>query len=213
MVSTAVDSPPPTEALQQALLGVDRIQARAIVKDYSQDRSPFELVEELFVPVMEEIGQGWEAGEIALSQVYMSGQICAELADGLAWEASEKPWPQPPMAICVLEDYHLLGKQMVYSALKASGYDLIDYGRMDIDALLERVKKDGIQLLLVSALMLRAALRVKVLRARLQAEGLQVRLVVGGAPFRFDAKLWQEVGADAMARNTAEALTVVRELS
>lgn len=38
-----------------------------------------------------------------------------------------------------------------------------------------------------------------------------VRLRGGGAPFLFDENLWREVGADAMGRNAAEAVTLVSE--
>ncbi|MEG3637771.1 cobalamin B12-binding domain-containing protein [Magnetococcus sp. PR-3] len=203
----------PVAELQKALMQVDRVSARSILHTFAQHNSPTTVVESLLVPVLEEIGQGWEVGDVALSQVYMSGQVCEELANGLQWDNQEKPWPQPAMAICVLEDFHMLGKQMVYSALKASGYDLHDYGRMDLKGLVPRIKQDGISVMLVSALMLRSALRVADLRAKLNEEGLSVRIVVGGAPFRFDDQLWQEVGADAMARNTAEALQMVRSLS
>jgi trimethylamine corrinoid protein len=41
----------------------------------------------------------------------------------------------------------------------------------------------------------------------------QVRIVVGGAPFRFDAELWRQVGADAMGRTAADALDIVATLS
>nr|CRH06642.1 conserved protein of unknown function [Include Cobalamin B12-binding domain] [Candidatus Magnetococcus massalia] len=203
----------PIAPLTEALLHVDRVNARAILTSYASDNTPVAVVEQLLVPVLEQIGQGWEQGDVALSQVFMSGQVCEELANSLSWEDREKPWPQPPMAICVLEDFHMLGKQMIYSALKASGYDLIDYGRMELEPLIQRIRADGIQLMLISTLMLRSALRIADLKKRLDEEGLAVKLVVGGAPFRFDKALWQEMGADAMAMNTAEALTTVRRMS
>ena len=57
--------------------------------------------------------------------------------------------------------------------------------------------------------MLPSALQVREVRAGLWAAGANVRLIVGGAPFRLDAHLWQEVGADAMGRNAAEAVALV----
>lgn len=204
---------PSTAALERALLTMDRLQARAIVSDHIRTHSPLAVVEQLFVPVMERIGTAWEDGELSLSQVYLSGQLCQELAGGLEWQEAERPHSQPPMAIVVLEDYHMLGKQMVHSALRAAGYRILDYGRMEVDPLVRRVERDGIRLLLVSTLMLRAALRVKPLRERLNALGWPVKLLVGGAPFRFDRELWREVGADAMALNTAEALQMVRRFA
>ena len=117
------------------------------------------------------------------------------------------------MAIAVLEDYHLLGLRIVYSALRASGFSLLNYGRIDVEPLVARVRADDIRILLISTLMLPSALRVKDLKARLAAEGCSPRLIVGGAPFRFDDRLWQEVGADAVGATAAEAVAAVIRLA
>jgi methanogenic corrinoid protein MtbC1 len=45
---------------------------------------------------------------------------------------------QPSMALEVLEDSHVLGKRMVYATLRASGFDLKDYGRMEASGLVAR---------------------------------------------------------------------------
>ena len=84
---------------------------------------------------------------------------------------------------------------------------------MDMDQLVARVKADGIRILLISVLMLPSALRVRQLRERLEAEGCRPKLVVGGAPFRFDEQLWKEVGADAVGHTASEAIAVVTRLS
>ena len=119
----------------------------------------------------------------------------------------------PAMAIAGLEDYHLLGLRIVYSSLRASGFSLLNYGRIDLDGLVKRVKTDDIRILLVSVLMLPSALRIRQLRERLDAEGCRPKLLVGGAPFRFDEHLWREIGADAVGHTASEAVTAVMRLS
>ena len=57
--------------------------------------------------------------------------------------------------------------------------------------------------------MLRSALRVRALRAALDALGVHPFLIVGGAPFRFDAALWREVGADGCGHSASDAVTLV----
>ena len=52
-----------------------------------------------------------------------------ELVDTILPPADPSRTDLPPMAIAVLEDYHLLGLRVVYSALRASGYALQNYGR------------------------------------------------------------------------------------
>ena len=109
----------------------------------------------------------------------------------------------------VLSDYHMLGKRIVYSVMRASGFELFDYGRMDVDELVARALADKIRVLLISVLILPSALKVRDVCDRLKAAGSGIRVLVGGAPFLFDDRMWQEVGANAMGRSAAEAIAVV----
>jgi trimethylamine corrinoid protein len=117
------------------------------------------------------------------------------------------------MAIAVLEDHHLLGKRIVYAVLRASGCDLRDYGHgISVRDLCKRTLADDLEILLISTLMLRAALRVKDVTAHLASSGARTRVVVGGAPFLFDDELWREVGATAMGRSAGEAVGLIKRI-
>ncbi|HIE29714.1 TPA: hypothetical protein EYP66_20790 [Candidatus Poribacteria bacterium] len=117
------------------------------------------------------------------------------------------------MAIAVLEDYHLLGKRLVCTVLRSAGFDLLDYGHgITVDELVKRSIEDGIQILLISTLMLKSALRVKDATVKLHEAGADIKVVVGGAPFLLDHKLWQDVGADAMGRSASEAVEVIKQV-
>jgi methanogenic corrinoid protein MtbC1 len=197
------------DRFERALLSVDRLGARNILTESKADQTPIQLVESLVRPALERIGEGWEQGHVALSQVYMSGRMCEELVDSILPPGSSTRENQPKVAIAVLDDYHLLGKRIVYSALRASGFEILDYGQVEVDGLVRRVRDDGVQVLLISTLMLPSALHVRELRSRLDQVGLDVKIVVGGAPFRFDDQLWREVGADAMGRNASDAIGII----
>jgi methanogenic corrinoid protein MtbC1 len=83
---------------------------------------------------------------------------------------------------------------------------------ISVDVLVQKVKQENISILLVSTLMLRSALQVKDLKGRLKEAGLNVKIVVGGAPFLLDPGLWMEVGADAMATTPSEAIRVIKQI-
>jgi len=193
-----------------ALLSLDRLSARRIVDDELSLISPIDFVETVVIGSLERIGAQWQTGDIALSQVYMAGRICEDLVDEILPPADPARKNQPRMAICVLSDHHKLGKAIVYSILRASGFDLLDYGTMEIDALVERATSDNVQILLVSVLMLQSALKVKQLRERLAPR--DVKIIVGGAPFRLDDTLWREVGADAMCLSASEVVSTIEAL-
>ena len=198
-----------TAAFRDALETLDRIGAESIVNQARAELTPIQVVDQVVVPALEQIGLAWEKGDVALSQVYMSGRICEELVEQVLPPSDPDRKHQPRSAIVVLCDYHMLGKRIVYSQMRASGFELFDYGRMDVDELVERALADEIRVLLISVLMLPSALKVKQVCARLKAAGAPIKIAVGGAPFLFDDTLWQEVGADAMGRNAAEAVTLV----
>ncbi len=115
--------------LKLALLAADKFPARSILEQSSHKYSSVQVIEKLVVPVLESIGEGWIKGEYALSQVYMSGKIIEELTDSILPKSDFKRENQPRMAITVLEDYHMLGKRVVYSVLRSSGFELLDTGR------------------------------------------------------------------------------------
>lgn len=194
----------------EALLSLDKLSAEQMMADEKDRITPIKFVEEVAIVALERIGARWEEGTIALSQVYMAGRICEYLVDEILPPAHPARKNQPRMAICVLSDHHKLGKAIVFSLLRASGFDLSDYGTMEVDDLVDKVKKDKIEILFISTLMLPSALKIKKVKEKLL--GLNVKIVVGGAPFRFDDQLWQEVGADAMCRTASEAVAVIHEV-
>ena len=64
---------------------------------------------------------------------------------------------------------------------------------------------------MISVLILPSALKVADVCKALKEADAPVKVLVGGAPFLFDETLWKEVGADAMGRNAAEAITIVKK--
>jgi len=196
---------------EQALISLDRIRAEELFEQALSERTPIEVVDQLVVPAFERIGSAWEDGTLALSQIYMSGRFGEELVERVLPPSDPERRDQPRSAIVVLEDYHMLGKRIVYSLMRASGYELFDYGRMTVDELVGRVQSDGVRVLLISVLMLPSALKVRDLRERLNAADRSVKIAVGGAPFLFDDQLWREVGADAMGRTASDAIAIARQ--
>jgi methanogenic corrinoid protein MtbC1 len=197
---------------EQALLSVDRVAARRLMTEAAGSMTPMELVEHVIVSSLTRIGEAWERGDVALSQVYMSGRICEELVDGFLPPGDPQRKDQPSMAIAALNDYHLLGKRIVYSVLRASGFELKDYGRVTVDEAIDRAKSDNIRVLLISTLMLHSALHVRDIVEGLKKADMNVKVIVGGAPFRFDDQLWREVEADAMGYSASDVPDIIRSI-
>lgn len=194
---------------KEALLALDRVRADAIFEEARHQFTPLSAVEQFVVPTLVAIGADWEQGRVALSQVYMSGRLCEELVERVLPPSDPDRKHQPRSAIVVLNDHHQLGKRIVYSIMRASGFELFDYGRLPVDALVERALADRIEVLLISALILPSALMVAEVTRSLKSARPGIRVAVGGAPFLFDRALWREVGADAMGASAADAVSIV----
>ena len=195
---------------QKALLGMDRSAVSQLAEKYS---SADIFVENIIVPCLEEIGAAWERGTIALAQVYMCAKICEEVLRDQFPEFREVNAASGSIAIVLLEDYHSLGKMIVRSNLLNAGYRTIDLGRMEVEEIIDYLLQNpSTQILLISVLMLPSALRVRELKRRMDEEKLTTKLVVGGAPFRLDDKLWREVGAHACGAVASDAISIVQDL-
>ena len=198
---------------EAALIALNRLEVARLLTDESDERDVMLRVEQDVVPAMERLGRLWEGGKVSLSQVYMSGRICEEVVLRLLPQHSTPSGGGVRTALAVREDRHMLGKRMVAASLTASGHPFFDYGSTDADTLVSRIESDGVDLLLVSTLMLNSALRVRKVREGLDRLKRPVRIVVGGAPFRLEPELWRETGADAMCRNASEVVSIVESFS
>ena len=197
-----------------ALLSIDRIGAKRIFQSMAEIKEPVDVADSLVVPVLESIGEKWEKGTVALSQVYMSGKICEELINTILPPENPMVKNHPKMAILVFEDFHILGKKIVHSIIRASGYNLPEWNQgMEIREIVKKVEEEQIEILLISTLMLSSALRIKTLIENLRNKNLKVKVIVGGAPFRFDEHLCEEIGADAFGKSASEAVSIIRQLT
>lgn len=199
---------------EDSLLNINRIRAAQILEQCYQSEKSFVSLEQIVMKTLERIGQGWENGTIALSQVYMSGVICEELIDKYLPRLDIKRKNIPKMGIGVLLDHHSLGKRIVYSVLRAAGFDIIDLGSgISVDDIVDETIKQKIEILLISTLMLPSALKIKDVRKKLDDSGKDVKIIVGGAPFRFDDKLWIKVDADADGKTAVNAIEVINGMT
>ena len=196
---------------KEALLAVDKAQCTSVLQELGKSAHNLLPIAEIISESLQDIGDEWEAGDVSLAQVYMSGVICEELFEKYVPESRTDLSGKQKVAMVVLADRHALGKRIVEATLRAHGYEIIDFGcGLDVEEVVALVKQHDIKLLLVSTLMLHAALKVEALKEKLVASGCETRIIVGGAPFRFDPDLWKRVKADGFCFNAMEAVEFLK---
>ena len=168
---------------------------------------------------MKIVGDRFEAAEIFLPQIMMSGKAMSNAMEVLTpeLEKNQKEGEEAGLAITFVAegDIHDIGHRLVTTMLGANGFQILDLG---VDVLNETVieeaeKHKGEKVLLVgSALMTTSMLGQKDLMDRLREENLRdsVKCMFGGAPV--SGKWISEIGADGTAENAAEAAKVALKI-
>jgi len=197
------------ESLKDALLAFDKARATEILLATSKANN-LDDVFRLVTTCLAQIGAEWARGEISLAQEYMSCRICEEVVDQML--PANQADGNFEVAVTTIDDFHLLGKKILCSVLKSAGYPVFEYYPTgDIEKLARELATNKHRIVMVSALMLHTAYKVRELRAELVKLDFDAKIIVGGAPFYFDKLLWQDVGADAMGTEPTDGVQFIKQ--
>ncbi|WP_312890994.1 cobalamin B12-binding domain-containing protein [Clostridium thailandense] len=195
---------------ENSLLQYDKSRAFELLDMFLLKNGKGDFIDKIIVEVLIKIGEKWEKGTVALSQVYMSSRICEEMIEKLLPTHLNQTKAVPPMAIVTLEDHHNLGKKIVSAVLKSAGYKIKDYGfGIRAEEIIEKALSDNIKILLISVLMYPSALKIKGIVDILHEKDPSIKILVGGAPFLIDKELWKSIGADAMGKSAADDIPII----
>lgn len=192
------------------LLMINQMEAGEILENLYRENGDIKTIENVIVSSLQVIGDGWESGEYSLAQVYMAGIICEEIFDKMFPETKVKRIDSPKLGICVYLDHHGLGKRIVKSVVRSSGYEIIDIGQgLNTQDIVNACLENNFDILLVSTLMLSSALKLSEVKAQFSENGIKTKIIAGGAPFRFDSTLWKKIGVDADGGDATGIISVI----
>jgi trimethylamine corrinoid protein len=209
------------KAYNEAVYETDKEAAFEVVNDaLEQGMSAEEIVFKVVIPAVEEMmSLIVKDPDANLAQHFMTAQIAAEVTEKMLLL-----FKSPPESIgCIVMgtaagDLHSLGKRIVMGCLKALMVEVIDLGvnvtaQKFVDAAIEH----NAQVIGISAMMVHTAMGehgCPEVRQLLRERGLEdkIKIIVGGAPYRFDDNLYKNVGADAWASDGVSAAKVIVDL-
>lgn len=167
-----------------------------------------ELIESLNI-----IGTGFRDGEIFLPEMMIAARAMhaglGVLRPVLATSAGVKA--AKVVLGTVQGDMHDIGKNLVGMMLEGGGFEVIDLG-IDVpsEKFIETASEQGAQVIALSALLTTTMVQMQEAVRMIRAEGLNVKVVVGGAPVT--AAFAEEIGADGYAEDAAAAIGMIKEL-
>ena len=157
---------------------------------------------------METVGKLFEDGEYFVGDLIYAGELMTDaveiLKDGLV--SGDATGPKTRMILCTVKnDLHDIGKNIVRSMLEANGFDVLDLG-IDVppEKIVETAKAEGIRIVALSGVLTLALDSMKDTVEAIRAAGLDVKVIIGGAPVSEEA--CQNIGADAWAHSPQKTI-------
>jgi len=206
------------KAYNAAVYDTDRSRALQAVSDaIAQGVSPEDIVFKVVIPGLDLMVKALNEGfDTNLAQHFMTSQIAAEVTEKMLAQFKAQPEVVGRVVIgTAAGDLHTLGKRIVIGCLKAQMIEVSDLGvNVPAEKFVDQAVSWNAQVIAVSAMMVHTArgengaLKVRKL---LKERGLEdrIKLVVGGAPFRYDPELYKMVQADAWAENGVTAAKII----
>ena len=204
------------EALRHAVLKGNRKGIAAITRQaLAAGEEPQSLLNDVLLPAINEVGELFDKGKYFLPQLIGSAEAMKnsiEVLEPLLMKETDSQ-NMPVVVIATVEgDIHDIGKNLVALMLKNYGFRVIDLGKdVSKEEIIRAAKEHNAQIIALSALMTTTMQRMREVIALAKEEGLQARVMIGGAVITQDYA--DEIGADGYSRDAAEAVRVAQKLS
>ena len=161
---------------------------------------------------MDTVGKLFEEGEYFVGDLIYAGELMTDAVEVLKpyLAGAESTGSKTRMILCtVKDDLHDIGKNIVRSMLEANGFDVLDLG-IDCPAekVVETAKAEGIKIVALSGVLTLALDSMKAAVDAIKAAGLDVKVIIGGAPV--SAEACKNIGADEWAHSPQKTVAVCK---
>ncbi len=193
--------------------GMAPLAKNAVQEALGENKSPQEIIDGSMIPAMEAIGQEFEAGKVFVPNLLLSARAMKSALDIL------KPLMMAGLTTTlgtivigtVKGDLHDIGKNLVASMLEGRGFKVINLGTdVSKERFIEAARENNADIICLSALLTTTMDYMKEIVDAVRAEGLDIKIMVGGAPLT--QEFATSIGADGYSSNANEAVLVAKKL-
>ena len=200
--------------LQDALMAGKKAEVETLVDQALAAGIPTRrILNEGLIAGMEKLGVMFKNNEVFIPEVLVAARAMnAGLTKLEPYLIKDKIEPKGLVVIGTVKgDLHDIGKNLVAMMLKGAGYKIIDLGA-DVapDRFVEAARQNKADVVALSALLTTTMIQMKAIVQAVQASGLGVPVIVGGAPLTQDYA--NEIGAKGYAPDAASAVDIVHRL-
>ena len=156
----------------------------ALIDDALTRRSPVELLNEVLLPAMKEVGDRFGAGELILPFVLQSAEVMKRAVAHLEQFLERREGTSKGIVVLatVYGDVHDIGKNLVKTILSNNGYTVYDLGKqVPINVIIDKAVEVSATAIGLSALLVSTSKQMPLCVQELHRRGLSFPVLVGGA--------------------------------
>ncbi|NCC86489.1 MAG: homocysteine methyltransferase [Clostridia bacterium] len=189
--------------------------AQRITKELLQTCDVMQIINEILIPALDVVGDGFEKGTLFLPQLIQSAksaQVAFEEIKVKLINADMAPVSKGKIVLATVKgDIHDIGKNIVKVLLENYGYTVIDLGNnVEPQAVLDAVQNHGAKLVGLSALMTTTLVNMEQTIKLLKDNNADCKTVVGGAVLT--PEYASSIGADYYAKDAKESVDVAKKV-
>ncbi|MBA2449502.1 MAG: dihydropteroate synthase, partial [Chloroflexi bacterium] len=156
----------------------------ALLDEAMRTRTPVEVLNDILLPAMKDVGDRFGAGELILPFVLQSAEVMKKAVKHLEQflEKQEGYTKGKVVLATVYGDVHDIGKSLVNTILSNNGYTVYDLGKqVPVGAIIEKAREVEADAIGLSALLVSTSKQMPLCIQELHARGLSYPVLIGGA--------------------------------
>ncbi|HEX3456504.1 MAG TPA: methionine synthase [Candidatus Baltobacteraceae bacterium] len=187
--AAAEEDAPIEERIHQAILRRRKDGIEAKIDEALQTRSAVQVLNEILLPAMKDVGDRFGRGDLILPFVLQSAEVMKKAVAHLEnfLERREGATKGTIVLATVFGDVHDIGKNLVHTILANNGYTVHDLGKqVPVNTILEKAVEVGADAIGLSALLVSTSRQMPICLEEQEARGLRFPVIIGGAAINRD---------------------------
>ncbi|MDB5101112.1 MAG: metH [Cyanobacteria bacterium RYN_339] len=172
------------EAIHWKILHRKKNDLEALLDDAMTRRTPVQVLNEVLLPAMKDVGDKFGAGVLILPFVLQSAEVMKKAVAHVEQflEKAEGSTKGKVVLATVYGDVHDIGKNLVNTILTNNGYTVYDLGKqVPINTILDKADEVGADAIGLSALLVSTSKQMPLCVNELAKRGKKYPVIIGGA--------------------------------
>ncbi len=175
---------PAEQRIHQQILHRKKDNIEALIDEALTRHSPVEVLNEILLPAMKDVGDRFGAGELILPFVLQSAEVMKRSVAHLEQflEKKEGYTKGKVVVATVFGDVHDIGKNLVCTILSNNGYTVYDLGKqVPLNTIIDKAQEVQATAIGLSALLVTTSKQMPLCVQELHRRGLNYPVLIGGA--------------------------------